>query len=156
MERSDNRRPRKRIWHKNKQKNENSRGDRHHEKKQRTSLKAQQQAYENQQAIQEFKQNKPICACCGEPIADMISALADRQTGEPVHFDCVLHKLRETESLKIGESISYIGQGRFAVVVFENSHDLRRFTIKRVIEWETRDKKYAWRSEIAGLYSKIR
>ena len=113
------------------------------------------QEYEMRRQIQEFKQKQIICARCGEPISDVISALADRETGNPVHFDCVLDYLRETEHIKENESITYIGQGRFAVVVFENPHDLRYFTIVRVIEWEPRDKQYEWRTQIAGLYSQI-
>jgi len=72
-----------------------------------------------------------------------------------VHFDCVLQFLQNTENLDPNEKITYIGQGRFGVVHFENPHDLRKFTIIRIIEWEERDKKYPWRAEIASLYSQV-
>lgn len=157
MERSDIHRSRRRNWNKNNHKADGRRGggERSTGKKQRLPPKVQQELYEVQAAIQEFKQKQIICARCGEPISDVISALADRETGNPVHFDCVLDYLRETEHIKENESITYIGQGRFAVVVFENPHDLRYFTIVRVIEWEPRDKQYEWRTQIAGLYSQI-
>ena len=53
------------------------------------------------------------------------------------------------------EKVVYIGQGRFGVLYFENPRDQRKFTIKKVIEWEDRDKKSEWREELSGLYSKI-
>lgn len=95
------------------------------------------------------------CKMCGQPIEELSSAMADKQSGEPVHFDCVIKHLQETESLKENEKIVYIGQGRFAVAYFENPHDLRNFNIVRIIEWEARDKKFEWRSNIAGVYSQI-
>lgn len=98
----------------------------------------------------------PVCPMCGEIITDLPAALAEKQTGAPVHFDCVLKHLNENETLGQNEKITYIGQGRFAVAHFENPHDLRRFTIVRIIEWEERDKKYEWRSSIANLYSQVK
>lgn len=112
--------------------------------------------HEKEQAIVSPKLDAPICAYCGEAILDLPAALADRQTGNPVHFDCVLKKLNESETLKQNEKIVYIGQGRFAVAYFDNPHDLRKFSIIRIIEWEEKDKKFEWRSSIAGLYSQVK
>ena len=53
------------------------------------------------------------------------------------------------------EKIAYIGQGRFGVLYFENPRDQRKFTIKKIIEWEDREKKSEWREELSGLYSQI-
>ena len=53
------------------------------------------------------------------------------------------------------EKIAYIGQGRFGVLYYENMRDQRHFTIKRIIEWEDRDSKPEWRTEISEVYSKI-
>ncbi|MGI5173580.1 hypothetical protein H0R92_08275 [Treponema sp. OMZ 840] len=96
------------------------------------------------------------CSLCNKPVKDFMSALADKTTGEPVHFDCVLNYLNEHENLEKNRSISYIGQGRFAVISFKTPSDLSHFTIERIIEWEPRDKKYSWRSDIADLYSSIK
>jgi len=93
---------------------------------------------------------------CGKPITELSTALADKDTGVPVHFDCVLEQLQKTEKLSADQKIVYIGQGRFGVVVFPQSHDSRNFSIQRVIEWEPRDKKIEWRAEIAGLYSQVK
>ena len=98
----------------------------------------------------------PTCPHCKQPIHDLPSALADKATGEPMHFDCVLEIINKQEKLGTNEKITYIGQGRFAVAYFENPHDLRHFTIRRIIEWEERDKQFEWRNNIANLYSQVK
>lgn len=110
---------------------------------------------ENQEAIKAFKARTPECPICGKPITEVSSALADKESGEPAHFDCVLQKVQESEKLTPEQKIVYIGQGRFGVVVFPNPHDTKNFSIQRIIEWESREKKYGWRAEIAGLYSQV-
>ncbi|MDE5897913.1 MAG: hypothetical protein K2H09_01410 [Treponemataceae bacterium] len=106
-------------------------------------------------AIRELKEREVICPKCGQPIADLSSAIADKSEGAPVHFDCILGQIAETEPLRQNERISYIGQGRFAILYFENPKDQRHFTIRKVIEWEGRDKKPGWRDEMSGLYSQV-
>ncbi|WP_428770942.1 hypothetical protein V1L52_03610 [Treponema sp. HNW] len=96
------------------------------------------------------------CSFCGKPVTDFASALAHTDSGEPVHFDCVLAFLSEREQLSEGQSIAYIGQGRFAVVRMQNPSNAARFSIERIIEWESRDKKYEWRSVIADVYTCIK
>ncbi len=98
----------------------------------------------------------PVCARCGQPIEDVTSALADKATGTPVHFDCVLSFLTAAESLGQNEKIVYVGQGRFAVMLFENPVDTRKFKIVRMIEWESRESRAEWRGEIAGLFSQVK
>ncbi len=111
---------------------------------------------ENSEAIRLHKENTKTCEYCTRPIHELSSALVDKRTGGAIHFDCVLTKLQETEKLEDGQKITYIGQGRFAVIYFENPHDLRKFTIVRTIEWEDRDSPSEWREEIAGLYSQVK
>ena len=122
-------------------------------------------------------EGEPVeCSFCGKPVTDVASALADRTTDKPVHFDCVLDYLAEHETLSAGQSISYIGQGRFAVISSKVPASVQgtsaagvaaaglvaagapspRFVIERIIEWEPRDKKYEWRTNIADAYSKIK
>ena len=96
------------------------------------------------------------CTFCGRPVTDFACALAHNESGQPVHFDCVLSYLTEREHLTEGQSISYIGQGRFAVIRMQNPLNGLRFAIERVIEWESRDKKYEWRSTIAEAYTSIK
>lgn len=106
--------------------------------------------------LQQIELDTFICPRCSQPITDLPSALADKSSGAPVHFDCVLQFLQNAEELKQNEKITYIGQGRFAVTFFENPHDLRKFSIVRLIEWEDRDKAYDWRETISGLYSQVK
>jgi hypothetical protein len=73
-----------------------------------------------------------------------------------MHFDCVIKFLEGAENLGPNERIVYIGQGRFAVTLFENPQDTKKFKINRVIEWENRESRAEWRSEIAGLFSQIK
>ncbi len=118
----------------------------------------QKVATENESALREFRKNVCVCELCGKsiPSEDMDSALSNRETGNPAHFDCVLNQVSERERLGNGERIAYIGQGKFAVLYFANSNDLRKFTIQRTIEWENREKRLGWRDEIAEIFSKVR
>ncbi len=80
---------------------------------------------ENQEAIRTFKLNTPECPMCGKPITELSTALADKDTGAPVHFDCVLEQLQKTEKLSADQKSLAIGQGSFGVVVFPQSNDSR-------------------------------
>lgn len=110
---------------------------------------------ERLKAIQQVKARVIECPVCGQPITDIANAMADKTSGAPVHFDCVLEQVKKTEPTGENEKISYIGQGRFAVLYYENPRDQRHFTIKKIIEWENREQKSQWREELSGLYSKV-
>ncbi len=110
---------------------------------------------ERQKAIAELKGREIICPMCGQPITDISSALTDKNSDSPVHFDCALHEVESKENLGEKEKIAYIGQGRFGLLYFENPRDQRKFTIKKIIEWEDREKENKWRDELSGLYSQI-
>ncbi|MBR1404333.1 MAG: hypothetical protein IJ558_09145 [Treponema sp.] len=112
---------------------------------------------ESKIAIRAFKEHVVTCELCGEPISDIASAISNRGSENPVHFDCVLNKIIEQEKITPSEKVAYIGQGRFAVLSFENPHDQKHFSIKRTIEWEARDaERGAWRDEMAGLFSQVK
>lgn len=111
---------------------------------------------EDESAIRAYKENVPVCEICGQPITDVSSAVENKASGKPVHFDCVLKKLNEEEKVGLNDKITYIGSGKFAVLHFENPHDMRHFTIVKTIEWEDVNKRSEWRSEIAGLYSQVK
>lgn len=105
------------------------------------------------------------CLWCGKPIRDMSSAIADKDTGSPVHFDCVTSRIAFAERLEKGDSVAYIGGGRFAVISSGALSDhlqvagrgspaqSRSFVIKKIIEWENKDKRAEWRSVICDHYS---
>jgi hypothetical protein len=91
-----------------------------------------------------------ICSLCGKPIADIASAICDREGDKVFHFDCILVQLKQRESLGEGESFVYIGGGRFGVV----RHDSRRkFTIKKIIEWDQGEDRVHWRKLVADYFS---
>jgi hypothetical protein len=95
----------------------------------------------------------PECPYCGKPIRDISAALTDRNSGEAIHFDCALGRLRDNETLERGDAVTYIGAGRFGVVHFANPNDPRGFTIKKIFEWEDRDNRAEWRKSLADHYS---
>lgn len=111
---------------------------------------------EKQKAIAEIKAREVVCPMCGQAITDIASAMADKASGKPIHFDCALNKVKESETLGENEKVSYIGQGRFAVLYYENMRDQRTFSIKKIIEWENREQQSEWREELSGLYSKVK
>lgn len=110
---------------------------------------------EKRKAIQEIKAREIICPKCGQLITDISSALVDKTTGNPAHFDCIFAEVEKSETLGQNEKIAYIGQGRFGVLYYENIRDQRHFQIKKIIEWENKDNPVEWREEISSLYSKI-
>ena len=107
--------------------------------------------------IQELKAGyNEVCQYCGQPINEIASSFIDTNSNKPVHFDCVLSKIAESEKLEAGDKVSYIGQGRFGIINFPNVHDVKHFTIKKIIEWETKDNTPDWRKKMADLYSQIK
>ena len=96
---------------------------------------------------------KPLCPRCGAPIDDLPSALNDKETGQPIHFDCVIARLSEGENLGEGEKVVYLGGGRFGVVQFETPGDTKRFRVRKTLQWEEKDKRAEWRRQVADLYS---
>lgn len=96
-----------------------------------------------------------VCPKCGELIKDVCSALSDKTTGKPVHFDCIIESLKQNEDLKPSEEIIYIGAGNFAVVYFENPRFRKNFKIIKLIEWEDKNSVCEWKGEIAELASKV-
>lgn len=114
------------------------------------------EAQEREIAIREFKKREVICPSCGQPIVEMSTAIADKDSGSPMHFDCVLAKVSEGKKLLPNQSMTYIGNGRFAVVTFENPRDTRKFKIEEIIEWEDRNKPNEWQGEMANLFSQVK
>lgn len=121
----------------------------------KTNYEDEAVAKARQNAIVELKSRQVMCAKCGQAITDISSALTEKSSGLPVHFDCVLKEVESKETLGQNEKVAYIGQGRFGVLSYENIRDQRHFTIKKIIEWEDRDTKASWREEVSDLYSKV-
>lgn len=56
------------------------------------------------------------CCICQNPIEDPIDALPSLETQEPAHFQCLFEQINEKLELASGESLAYLGSGKFAVV----------------------------------------
>jgi hypothetical protein len=95
----------------------------------------------------------PHCPWCGKPIKDLVTAIADKQTGDPVHFDCVIARIGGGEHLENGDAVTYIGGGRFGIIHFNNLPDTRDFTIKKIFEWENKDDCSKWRQSLSDRFS---
>jgi hypothetical protein len=93
------------------------------------------------------------CSICHKPINDASSALVDKAADGACHFECAIGKVQEREQIEKGESVSYIGGGRFGVLARGNPQDAKDFKIKRIIEWENKDERADWRDNIADHYS---
>jgi hypothetical protein len=93
------------------------------------------------------------CSGCGKPIKDIALAITEKSTGNVIHFDCVIAQLNKTERLERGDVITYIGGGRFGIVHFDSPHDHRKFSIKKIFEYEEKDARAAWRTILADRYS---
>jgi hypothetical protein len=79
--------------------------------------------------------------------------MGDRDTGVPVHFDCVIARIAEGEVLEKGDEISYIGGGRFGVLRLEKGSGRKIFSIKKILEWENKENRAEWRSTLSDHYS---
>jgi hypothetical protein len=93
------------------------------------------------------------CPICGKPLKEMSSALTDRVSGAPAHFDCVLKKIADNEIREKGDVISYLGGGRFGVVRYANPRDAKGFKIKKIIVWEDKENRADWRKNLADHFS---
>ncbi len=111
----------------------------------------------DEEAIKAFKsKNQPTCPICKQIIHDITTAINDKTLKTQVHFDCALESVSKNEKLEQNDKIAYIGQGRFGIIHYDNPHDFKHFSIKKIIETEDKGNTSDWRTEMADLYSKIR
>jgi hypothetical protein len=93
------------------------------------------------------------CARCGKPIKEMSTAVSEPAGGKPVHFDCAINRIMEEEVLEKGDTVSYIGGGRFGIIHYNNPPDIRDFKIKKILEWENKDNRSEWRGAISDHFT---
>ena len=106
-------------------------------------------------AAESQKPNPPLdCSYCQKPIYDLSTALADPESGGPVHFDCAFQRMADRESLAPGEKLVYIGSGAFAVVEFKDRGE-NAFTVKRRLAFEEEGKKQDWRRALSYRVSSL-
>jgi hypothetical protein len=70
-----------------------------------------------------------------------------------VHFDCVVARIAQGEILEKGDEVTYIGGGRFGIIHLEKGADRKHFSIKKILEWENKEKRAEWRSTLSDHYS---
>jgi len=93
------------------------------------------------------------CAWCGKPIKEMSTAISEPVSGNPVHFDCAINRIIEEETLERGDTVSYIGGGRFGIIHYNNPPDIRDFKIRKVLEWENKETRSEWRVAISDYFT---
>lgn len=84
------------------------------------------------------------CPLCGEPILEISSAVTDRLTGQPAHFDCVMKKISDEEDIQENEKLCYLGNGSFGIVE-KRSSGPTKFSIRKKIQYENKDSAVLWR-----------
>lgn len=93
------------------------------------------------------------CPWCDTPIKDISTAISDKTSGLPVHFDCVIARLGKTEMMGANDAICYIGGGRFGLIQYNNPPDTTDFRIKKIFEWEDKDNRGDWRRNVSEHFS---
>lgn len=86
------------------------------------------------------------CCYCHEPIREMSLAIDVPDFTEPAHFDCVLSRLKDQENLQPKEEIIYMGNRKFAVVVYKTQNT---FDVIREIPFEDNRDFKSWRNEFS-------
>ncbi len=83
----------------------------------------------------EQKKNRVILKCdiCGKDIKEISSAIGSGESNMPVHFDCMVEKLKKENTLQPDERITYLGAGNFGIVKQEKSKAPKNFTIYQEI-----------------------
>lgn len=104
---------------------------------------------ESQPQMQEVKRDSPVCPLCQKPIYDLANAVAEPNSGQPSHFDCILDRVSAAESIAPNEKIVYLGAGAFGVVEFKDKNE-NAFVVKRRIQWEKEGEKKDWRRSMSS------
>lgn len=101
------------------------------------------------------KREIKTCPLCGKPVYDLATALsANKETGEPAHFDCVLERVAAAEGISSHERLVYLGAGNFGVIEFKDKSE-NAFVVKRRIAWEGEGEKRDWRKSLSSRISNL-
>lgn len=93
--------------------------------------------------------NAPELRSCksDQIIQDPRTALDKNSVNEHLSFDEAIEQLRASENLADEEEILYVGQGKFAVVHYEQKGKKKTMQILRIIEFEHRQRQ-EWREKL--------
>lgn len=97
-----------------------------------------------------------ICPKCGLEIKEITQALNDRETNKPMHFDCAKQAILEAETIPENAVLSYLGNGTFGIVQFEdtNPRNRKNFKIIKKITFETAEAGAEWRDKLKETFEK--
>ncbi len=89
-----------------------------------------------------------LCSICGKNIRDLSSAITEKNSGEPAHFDCIIKEIAKNEAVQENEKVVYLGHGKFGVIHYENNQN-KNFKIIKEIEYEeVKEDQPDWRSRL--------
>ncbi len=95
----------------------------------------------------------PQCPHCGQNVRDALTAIAMQEGEAPTHFDCVIKKITDEETLQPKERVCYLGNGSFGIVRFKNPSDKKNFVIRKRIQIEPEKTEIPWRKAISSKLS---
>ena len=93
------------------------------------------------------------CLYCGKPIKELALAVSDKHSGKAIHFDCIISHISQSERLVPGDTVTYLGGGRFGIVHFDNPANSHVFKIKKTFELEIKENRAEWRQIISDHFS---
>ena len=128
-----------------------------HRKKHHNRHSSKKQFQENQEKEKDKDKDKdkenrlqlPVCTVCGKAIRNLTTAIAGKKDNSPVHFDCILKKLTDQETLGNNEKICYLGGGSFGIVRQKPGSGSKHFFIRKRIQVEAQDNVLEWRKDIS-------
>lgn len=91
------------------------------------------------------KRDYEACPLSGNPVDDILTAIAHPDSGKPCNFDSVVQHLESSERLEKDERICYIGEGSFGIV--KNQGDT--LAIRKRIQYEDTHAHHEWRRELS-------
>jgi hypothetical protein len=122
-----------------------------HKKRKSKQKHNHQNNRKNTKQATEEKMNLPTCRYCQKTIRNISTAIAEKETGTPVHFDCVIKKLSAEEPLGNHEKICYLGNGSFGVIRQKQGSGSKHFFVRKRIPYENRDNSnIEWRKKISN------
>ena len=93
------------------------------------------------------------CPYCDEPVKFMNSAVFVAGFDDPIHFDCVIDKIKKDENMQPDETVNYLGKGSFGII--KKIEKSPGFEIRKRIQIEPEHEKVQWRKEIGSRIKKF-
>ena len=85
--------------------------------------------------VRKVQEPLEVCPLCNKTVENIAESFASEGGGHS-HFDCVLKKIAEAETLTENQKVSYIGRGTFAIVEPKEGGG---FTFVKRIVWENQE-----------------